>query len=360
MKSLIQSYAISPDTVMRSRRRRRKRITRKGTKRRGGRVFFCGRSVSFGNPKTEEEAIKKKEWNIQKIQEKKDKHENRNKNGKPMNYGNVGPGMSMDDYCSKRVWYEPYGRSWVTSNGNCDHIPLQDLYDTVGFKQYVLGRMSVLRSLNYYNCQLKFRTLSIEDWDLLMNDLFIHCSWTERMKVDFPIRLVTYRPVPGLDHPGEPVILSQNDTVGGTVIRASGPRVGIHHEITSKAGLDILDVEVGCPTGSLFNREICQILRLGGQIWQCNTYPHTNLFFISFKPLDEFTVPIENGSVTLHDGDTPYHFTNVTKKHRISLESDGREIATRALRKFIQSRREKDRLPSPYQVSSNPLPPVPP
>jgi len=344
MKSLIQSYAIYPDTVMRTRGRRRKG----SRKKKGGRIFDCKRTHRFlpvpryehgfvPGPLTDTMARSAARLiMIDDIKRIKSKIES-----------DLNTTMSLERYCEKKDWYDDNG-AWITSNGDCGNILLPRLYEDIGFRQFVLGRMMSLEMSNYYNCQSKFRSLAIENWSMSMNDLFIYCAGVEGWKVNFPIRCVEKKkPVRGEPAPPEPpgaqgsTILSQEYEEGSeeskSVSRVSGSRVKKdYYDIspsTAQAGFNDTTTWFGSPTGSLFNREMCQLLRMGARVWRCYTSPHTNISFISFKEVLE-GIDIQNDSFTLEDEHGVYGFTNVTNMLLLSdnLNSQ-REILTRSMRK---------------------------
>ena len=251
---------------------------------------------------------------------------------------------SLERYCEKKDWYDGNG-AWIKSNGDCGNILLPNLYEDIGFKQFVLGRMMSIEMSNYYNCQSKFRTLAVENWTMDMNDLFIYCAGVEGWKVNFPIRCVEKKePVRGQPAPLEPpgaqgsTILSQEYEEGSeeskSVARLSGPRLDRdYYDIspaTAQAGFTDTTMWFGSPTGSLFNREMCQLLRMGVRVWRCYTSPYTNISFISFKEELE-GIDIQNDSFTLADETGVYGFTNVTKMllHSDNLNSQ-RELLERS------------------------------
>lgn len=101
---------------------------------------------------------------------------------------------SIQDYCRRREWLPK--AKYVGPCKASDNIPHMDMVqapDGGVRKQYVLGRMSLLRRLGYYTCPHLFYTLDSEDWDSMyqINDLFVYCAYKSADNPDFPIRIVT-------------------------------------------------------------------------------------------------------------------------------------------------------------------------
>lgn len=164
---------------------------------------------------------------------------------------------TLRDYCTRRKWLT---KSYNDLKCSPKAFPFMDMIVGTGgkiSKQYVLGRMSNLKS--YYKCPDLFYTLDSTDWDTLyqINDLFIYCACTSRQ--NFPIRIVT------------------------------NPKGGISSK-DSKKGINSYDGSIIAPPQflqqhnriSVLSRELCQISSyFKMHVYQSVDLPH--IFFASFK-----------------------------------------------------------------------------
>lgn len=267
--------------------------------------------------------------------------------------------LPLEEYCQERQWFEE--GIHVTATGGCDDIPLRNpLIQGNGetYNQIVLGRVTVLDQLNYYNCR-NFQILGINKWNKPMNDFFIMCSWLHK-DYDFPIRFVTQREIVEYT----PVIASFSQEEWVTRVE----RPGLTRDYDTKPHARFLNSThpiLGSPIGTLFNRELCQLYRFGMRIWQCVTYPYENIFFMSFKQnyLDYTSVTIsgidDEGNIKIDEhgpnsvmfemseilpNGLPYTYTfqDVTQQYRFTLDEDPRNKLLRSKRRrFIPGSSKK-------------------
>ena len=264
----------------------RKRKSRR--RRKGGRRFNCTQTRKFDNKDLAEQM---KDYDITE---------------RPT--PGMDPSMDMKTFCSTRNWYEDVPGSGVVSNGDCSDIPLSTLY--LPYKQFVLGRMESLDRKNYYNCASRFRTLEVANWNVYLNDLFIHCTYVDRENYDFPVRIIT-------DFSDQDYTPEIHRYENGNRVLVRYPSFAEYGVAPNSHGIDSLSPYFGAIDNILLNREICQLYQQGIKLWQCMNDTFQYLFFVSYKlDYQEYSVPITDGKCTLVDTDgTAYVFQDVTANH---------------------------------------------
>ncbi len=292
---------------MRTRKRTQKKKKNKvKSRQRGGRIFKCKDTDPFGIPPGNDARVTEEAERIMR--------EDLRARPQPLQEA------TLDHYCKHREWFQNVPDLGITSNGSCDDIPLQNLYqniDGVVYRQFVCGRMSSLLEKNYYNCQSRFRTLEVRNWSPDLNDAFIHCIHVDKEDHDFPVRIIT----DDHTHSYDPEIYSYGRySPGQRLLEKRSRSLFASHDVREDShGIDSLCPRYGAISGVLLNREICQFYKKGIRLWQCVTVPHTYLYFVSFKMNDwEYDVRIVNDVFVIEDKNTGewYTFQDVTLQHR--------------------------------------------